>query len=134
MQLSQETVRELAALIDDLADYGDEIADLDRAIKRGMYGGDQWGCQFDLLLDGWEDRSVWGWDTDGENGSYFAQLYANGKPTVNDEPHVWITRDVQSLNQLVDEIANAVGAQRPEETIDAMADSLRRALSVQIEA
>jgi hypothetical protein len=127
MQLDQDIVQELSALIDAFADE-EQTAELDRQIRRGSYAGNQWGCQIALPLDGWDDASLWGYDTVGSHEYYFAQLYINGRPSVNDEPHIWITRDVQTLAQLVDRIANATGSDEAEVT-DALADSLRSALA-----
>jgi hypothetical protein len=43
-----------------------------------------------LDLDGWADRSAWGWDS--QSGSLFAQLWRDGgDEVVDDEPDVWIT-------------------------------------------
>jgi hypothetical protein len=42
-----------------------------------------------LDLDGWADRSAWGWDS--HSGSLFAQLWRDGGDQVDDEPEVWIT-------------------------------------------
>lgn len=41
-----------------------------------------------LLLPGWGERSIWGWD--GATGSMFAQLWPNGSDLDLDEPPIAI--------------------------------------------
>ncbi|MFB6726755.1 hypothetical protein ACFCV3_41680 [Kribbella sp. NPDC056345] len=76
-----------------------------------------------LLLDGWQDRSVWGYDTG--TASLFAQLTRNSTPPEADRPDVWITPPTHpALSQhvhLAAYIAKATGAELPD-VLDAMAD------------
>jgi len=44
------------------------------------------GGQIPLILTGWEERSVWGFDP--QDDAYFAQLWRNGSPS--ERPDVWI--------------------------------------------
>ncbi|MFI6031635.1 hypothetical protein [Amycolatopsis magusensis] len=67
-----------------------------------------WG----LVLPGWEDRSIWGYDSG--TGSFFAQLTRNGNSD-DDGPDVWITPGatfpvVTSPVQLQALITNVTGA------------------------
>ena len=39
-----------------------------------------------LFLDGWDERSIWGFDR--QDGSYFAQLWRNGSSS--EAPDIWI--------------------------------------------
>ena len=71
-----------------------------------------------LLLPGWEDLSIWGYDTGLR--SFFAQLTRNGNSD-DDGPDVWITPGadfpaVTSPAQLQALIAGATGAKAADVT------------------
>lgn len=79
-----------------------------------------------LPLPGWEQRSVWGWDSADQ--SLFAQLYRNGEDDWNPpEDNRWITVTrypaTGSVEQLAQWIARASGA-ADSEVLLALADSL----------
>lgn len=62
-----------------------------------------------LVLPGWDDYSVWGWDA--AEGALFAQLWRNGDDS-RSEPRVWIAPGqwwpaTTSVDQLVRYIVTA---------------------------
>jgi hypothetical protein len=72
------------------------------------------GGQIPLILTGWEERSVWGFDP--HDDAYFAQLCRNGSPS--ERPDVWICgrgrvngREfvVTTTRLLAQEVAEATG-------------------------
>jgi hypothetical protein len=70
---------------------------------------------FGLLLLGWDDRSIYGWDEG--TGSWYAQLWRNDEPDdpIDDAPHVGIGplygHRVGSITELSGRIAAATGYQ-----------------------
>lgn len=81
-----------------------------------------------VLLQGWDHRSVWGWDA--AEGGYFAQLWRNDRPDdpVADKPHMSLgtfpAPPVPSRDELARHIAAATGA--PLHEVDqVMAESMR---------
>lgn len=67
-----------------------------------------------LLLDGWQDQSVWGYDTG--TASLFAQLTRNENSDA-DRPDVWITPPTypafREIRHLAHMIVKATGADYP---------------------
>jgi hypothetical protein len=77
-----------------------------------------------LFLDGWDERSTWGYD-EGQ-ASWFAQLWRNGLGEERGAPHTWITPGpvtppIETLTELVTRIASATNAS-PAEIRAAMAE------------
>jgi hypothetical protein len=84
------------------------------------------GLRRGLPLAGWEEKSVWGWDS--ADRSLFAQMYRNGEDDWDPPPgNRWITVTrypaTGSVEQLAQWIAQATGA-ADSEVLLAMADSL----------
>jgi hypothetical protein len=83
---------------------------------------------FGFLLEGWEDRSVWGWDEG--TGSWWAQLWRNDLPDdpVADAPHVGIGplygQHISAVSGLVPLIAVATG-ETPDRIDQMLAESMR---------
>ncbi|MFI9841847.1 hypothetical protein ACIHFD_32755 [Nonomuraea sp. NPDC051941] len=83
---------------------------------------------FGFLLEGWENRSVWGWDEG--TGSWWAQLWHNDLPDdpVADAPHVSIGplagQHISAASGLVPLIAAATGAD-PDRIDQLLAESMR---------
>ncbi|MFG3439961.1 hypothetical protein ACGF0J_22160 [Nonomuraea sp. NPDC047897] len=70
---------------------------------------------FGLYVEGWENRSVWGWDEG--TGSWWAQLWRDDLPDdpVADAPHVGIGplygQHIPAVSGLVPLIAAATGVE-----------------------
>ncbi|AGL15149.1 hypothetical protein [Actinoplanes sp. N902-109] len=60
---------------------------------------------YPVLLDGWDQQSIWGWDSG--MSCYFAQLTRNGNSDDNG-PDVWITPPAWPAMQLPDTLAQAI--------------------------
>ncbi|MFG1620205.1 hypothetical protein ACGFI3_46290 [Nonomuraea wenchangensis] len=81
-----------------------------------------------FLLEGWENRSVWGWDEG--TGSWWVQLWRNGLPSdpVADAPHVSIGplagQHISAVSGLVPLIAAATG-QDADHIDQLLAESMR---------
>ena len=80
-----------------------------------------------VLLAGWDQRSVWGWDP--PTRSFYAQLWRNGEPAdASDAPHVaigtGIDAPVRHQRDLAQRIAEATG--HPAHAVDqVLAESLQ---------
>jgi hypothetical protein len=60
-----------------------------------------------LWLDGWDDRSIWGYDPQADG--FFAHLWRNDEPdTIDDAPHIWITPRFSGDLATPDEVARQV--------------------------
>jgi hypothetical protein len=75
-----------------------------------------------LVLPGWDDYSVWGWD--GQEGSLYAQLWQNTDNS-REQPRAWITPtagwpQVRSLGLLAECLVRVTGC-GDEEVRQAMA-------------
>lgn len=84
------------------------------------------GCRLGLPLPGWQERSVWGWDSAAR--SLFAQVYRNGEDDWYPPPgNRWITAPryppTGEPEVLAGWIAGAIGA-ADSEVLEAMADAL----------
>lgn len=78
-----------------------------------------------LWLDGWDDRSIWGYDPQADG--FFAQLWRNDEPDTDDDtPHIWITpaacEDLATPGALARQIAMRTHRDL-EEVCDAMNES-----------
>lgn len=62
---------------------------------------------YPVFLDGWDQHSIWGWDS--SIPSYYAQLTRNGNSDDNG-PDIWITPPVYPQMMLPETLAAAIAA------------------------
>jgi hypothetical protein len=78
-----------------------------------------------LWLDGWDDRSIWGYDPQADG--FFAQLWRNDEPdTLDDAPHIWISPRFSDDLTTPDEVARQIALRTHRdlaEVCDAMNES-----------
>jgi hypothetical protein len=87
-----------------------------------------------LWLDGWDDRSIWGYDP--QAGGFFAQLWRNeGPDTLDGAPNIWITPsiagDLATAEALARQVAVRTG-RNITEVCEAMNESAPSYLRVRV--